>query len=216
MKRLNFVTLLAVLLAPVISSAAVLDFATGTAGIGGMIVDTGAGQAQGIDIYIDTLVASGTSADGVYNVDGALACATGSGGSCAALSFDTVAGTFSIVGSVPGLGVASTTLLTGTIDTFKFDTTGGVAMFTASGTDTKDPALLAAVGLPTDSAFSFTGFSIGFSPVACGEGRVCYQAISTDFLNSSGVGGEAVPEPATLLLLGGGVLGLARARRRSA
>jgi hypothetical protein len=63
---------------------------------------------------IDTLVASGTAADGVHNVDGTLACATGSGASCGALSFDTVAGTFSIVGSVPRLGVGATTLLVGT------------------------------------------------------------------------------------------------------
>jgi hypothetical protein len=54
------------------------------------------------------------AADGVYNVDGTLACATGSGASCGALSFDTVAGTFSIVGSVPRLGVGATTLLVGT------------------------------------------------------------------------------------------------------
>jgi hypothetical protein len=216
MKKLNLVTLLVVLLAPAFASAAVLDFTTGTAGVGGTIIDMSAGQAQGIDIYIDALVVSGTSADGVYNVDGALACATGAGGSCAALAFDTGAGTFSIVGSVPGLGVGSTTLLSGTIDTFTFDTTGGTAVFHATGSDMKDAGLVAAVGLPADTAFNFTGFSVGFAPVPCGENHTCYQAISTDFLNQSGVGGEAVPEPTTLLLLGGGMLGLARARRRKA
>jgi hypothetical protein len=216
MKKLNFVAMCAVLLAPALSSAAVLDFATGTAGVGGTIIDVGGGDAQGIDIYIDTLVASGTGADGVYNVDGGLACATGAGGSCAALSFDTMVGTFTIVGSVPMLGVGSTTLLSGTIDSFMFDTSGGVAVFHATGTDTKDAALLAAVGIAPGTAFGFTGFSVGFAPVSCGESQTCYQAISTDFLNTSGVGGDAVPEPTTLLLLGGGMLGLARARRRKA
>ena len=142
MKKLIFAAMAAIFMAPALSSAAVLDFTTGTAGAGGTIVDTGTGDVQGMDIFIDTLVATETSADGVYNVDGALACATGGGGSCAALSFDTAAGTFTIVGSVPGL-VGPTTLLSGTIDSFTFNTTpGGLATFFATGTDTKAEGLL--------------------------------------------------------------------------
>jgi hypothetical protein len=218
MKKLTFVGLcigLIGLLSAPLASAAILDFSTGTGGVGGTIVDLGSGDAQGFDIFIDTLTASGTSADGVYNVDGTLACATGSGGSCGALSFDTAAGTFSIVGSVPGLGVGATTLLVGTIDSFTFTTAGGIGTFFATGTDTKDAGLLASVGIPPATAFGFTGFSLGFAPFECGEGRTCYHAVSSDFLNTSGFGGEAVPEPGTLVLLGGGLLGLLRGRKRN-
>ena len=50
--------------------------------------------------------------------------------------------------------------------------------------------------------------------VACPEGQTCYTAISTDFADVSG--SAPIPEPGTLILLGGGLLGLARARKRKA
>jgi len=212
MKKLIFAAMAAIFMAPALSSAAVLDFTTGKAGAGGTIIGTGTGDVLGMDIFIDTLVATETSADGVYNVDGALACATGT---CASLSFDTAAGTFSIVGSVPGL-VGSTTLLSGTIDSFTFTTSpAGVGTFFATGTDTKAVELLTGLGIAPDTVFSFAGFVNGVSAVPCAQGT-CYQVTGADFLNNSGFGGEAVPEPTTLVLLGGGLLGLVRARKRSA
>jgi hypothetical protein len=131
------------------------------------------------------------------------------------LSFDTANNSFSIVGSVPDLGVGPMTLLTGTITGWSFSNDFGIASFHATGTDTKAEALLSALGIAPATLFNFSGFTMGINPVACPSGT-CYTATSTDFINTSGVGENAVPEPGTLMLIGGGLLGLVRARRRIA
>ena len=173
MKKAAFVALCVGLLVPSAAMAAVLDFSTGTGGAGGTVVNVGGGDALGFDIRIDTLVVSGAGAfDGVYNVDGAVACATGGGASCGALSFDTSTGTLSIVGSVPALGVPLTTLLSGTIDSFMFfPSTTSAAMF-ASGADTKVPILLTSLGLNPSSPYSFIGSSLSFGPAVVCDGRL--------------------------------------------
>jgi hypothetical protein len=200
------------------SAAAVLDFGTGAAGAGGTIADLGGGNAQGSNIFIDNLFVTGTSMDGSYDVNGNLMCHFGVSGSCGALSFDTLTNTFSIVGSIPALGIMSPiTLLSGTMTSGTLTILPppfSAAFFAALGTDTKAPELLMSLGISAGTPFAFGGFSNGFGPaVSCGESGKCYTAVSTDVLNTSQ---EAVPEPGTLLLLGGGLLGLARARRRIA
>src|SRR5215471_18869197 len=101
--KLAFVALCVALLAPGVSSAATLDF--GAIAKGGMIVVNGS-DVSGTGIIIDTLLVDGTaSKDGTYDVDSGV------------LSFDTNAHTFTIVGSVPDLGIGLMPLVTGSIET---------------------------------------------------------------------------------------------------
>jgi len=214
--KLAFVALCVALLAPGVSSAATLDFATGNGGAGGTIIDLGGGNAMGSGIFIDSLTVTVSGVSTVYDVDG-VACGTNGSISCGVLSFDTTSSDkfIKITGSVPSLSVGSTDLFAGSMATWSFTPSAAGAAFLATGSDVKDPALLSALNIKPGTPFNFIGVTIGFVPEAsCGPN--CYVAINTSFLNTPGVGENAVPEPGTLMLIGGGLLGLVRARRRVA
>jgi hypothetical protein len=132
-------------------------------------------------------------------------------GSClgfACLNFDTGANTVTIVGSVAGLGIPSVTLLEGTFVDWTISGGAGFQSFSGTGPDIKASELLTAVGLPADLQWNYFGFSISSQEAAGAP----YIPFSVDFGNT----GTAVPEPGTLVLLGGGLalLGLFSTRKR--
>jgi hypothetical protein len=200
----------------------IIDFGTGSAPSGGSIVTNAAHTtAVGTNILVDRLggcLACGTAGEVDFNYD--LSGANGGVGGIdangtALLNFNTVAGTLSIVGGVPGLGIPNGTLLVnGTTDTFnvKCSSTGAnpcsqITVDTIAGPDTKSPLLLRALGLPLGATFTLAnGFSIGNITTVANT----YKAFSTDIPNNS----DVTPEPGSMLLFGTGLIGLTSVLRR--
>jgi hypothetical protein len=189
----------------------VLDFGTGSAGVGGLLTMLAGPNATGAGVPLDTLIVSGAPGAGVYDLSGAFVSGTSVGGNSAVLDFDTRAATnfIKITGGVPALGIPNgTILLSGTFSSALVTNPAvNVLSVNGLGSDDKDPGLLRELGIDPNlyNPFTFFGFTISanFDP-----GKGVGNAISSDITNSG-----KIPEPISLILLGSGLAGAGLYRR---
>jgi len=201
----------AVLLAVPAQAAPVIDF-TGQPGPAGAISWNGT-NLIGWDIPIADVSISGAPANnGVFEVTGT-SIGYQNSGPWGTLAFNTSPDNnyIAIFGCIAALGIGidaggnctPTSLMTGTFTSFTDAPQGLIA---GVGMDTKNSQLMDAIGWPDDLPWEFFGFVIATNNLS--PNGTPSSVVSTDIRNT------AVPEPATMVLLGTGLLAAFRARRR--
>jgi len=160
-----------------------LDFSDGGA-TGGVISLLGGGGATGVGVPIGLMKLTGLGPDQLFPVTGT--CAGGTG----CLNFDSTTGMFTIHGTADG--ITGDLLTSDSAYVAGLPLPGNLALVIGAGSDTKDPDLLAALGIAWGQPWNFGGSTEALQAVGGG-----YTAISTDVLN-----GSPTPEPVSMLLMG--------------